>query len=55
MSKATPLCHCCLRSVSIQHWWPQSRLDPSEKVFALLDDIYIKAEPSRVGVAYTTV
>ena len=33
----------------------QRRLDPSEKVFAFLDDIYTKTEPSRVGVAYTTV
>ena len=33
----------------------QRRLDPSKKVFAFLDDIYTKTEPSRVGVAYTTV
>ena len=33
----------------------QNRLDPSEKVFACLDDIYIKSEASRVGVGCKTV
>ena len=54
VSKATPLCHCCLLGQHPALVAIQSRLDPSKKVFAFLDDIYIKSEPSRVGVAYTT-